>query len=561
MSRKIVSWHAIAFSLIFLVISAFFGCAQTGNRTTRYAQSNQPVLTERVVQLEPRPGVNLDLLLIKPENPVASIILFPGGPGYLGLSHTFGKPGINRIKDVYLVRNRYNFAREGLMVALMDVPSDCKSKGDWGVRTRSDQPYKLSNEQIEDIKAVIAWVKSEKDCPVWVMGTSRGTLSVANAGINIKNGIDGLVFSSTLTERGEKHKFLVYQPKAVLDLDLKKITVPVLIVSHRDDYCPYSLPSTGQELKDRFVNATEVRLAYFSGGKKQEGSVCGWLSPHGFYGVDDRVDKQVADYIKSKTDSTFPEPVFQSELISFLKHRAVTFNPEEGKQFNILIAEPEAPKGIFVMFRDVYGVLKVMESSDGPIMLWNKALVARAMDRLAKQGYVVVLVDAINYQRMSWEDRAGEDYLHSIKPMFAYLKQEFNLPIWCVGHGPGGFAAINAAIHVPHVEALILISPIDRSKSNAASLNQGYLNLDLEKVRVPALIIAHTKDSSGISGARAAKNIRKALINSPDVTVEVLTKGKPNSGMGRKWKKLPHFFVGRSDIVVESMVHYADMNL
>ena len=561
MNDKAACWLANSLFMFLLTVSAFSGCAPTGGKAISDSQSKQPALTEMVVQLEPRAGVKLKFLLIKPDNPVASVILFPGGPGYLGLTNTFGKPLINRINDVYLVKNRHNFAREGLMVALMDVPSDCKNKGNGGVRTKSDNPYKLSMEQIQDIKSVIAYLKAEKDCPVWLMGTSRGTLSVANAGIHIKEGIDGLVFTSTLTERGEKHKFLVYQPKAVLDLDLESITVPVLIVAHRDDYCPYSLPSTANELKDRFTHAKEVRVGFFSGGKKQEGSVCGWLSPHGFYGVEDRVDKQIAEYIKAKTDSAYTEPIFQSELVSFLKHKAVTFEPEEGKQFKILIAEPETPKGVFVMFRDYRGILKIMESSDGPIMLWNKTLVARAMDRLAKQGYVVVLVDSINYERMNWEYRASWDYLKSIEPMFRYLKQEFNLPIWSVGHGPGGFSAINAAINIPQIEALILISPIDRSKGKDTVLKNAFLDLELNKVRAPTLIIAHTKDSSGISGQRAAKSIQKALTNSPSVTVEVLSKGRPNSRLGSKWKNLPHFFVGRSDIVVESIVNYADMNL
>lgn len=561
MNSRAACWLTSSLFMFLLIVSAFSGCAPTGGKAISGSQSKKPTYTEMVVQLEPRAGVKLKFLLIKPENPVASVILFPGGPGYLGLSNTFGKPRINRINDVYLVKNRHNYAREGLMVALMDVPSDCKNKGDWGVRTKNDNPYKLSMEQIQDVKSVIAYLKAEKDCPVWLMGTSRGTLSVANAGIHIKDGIDGLVFTSTLTERGEKHKFLVYQPRAVLDLDLESITVPVLIVSHRDDYCPYSLPSTGNDLKDRLTHAEEVRVGFFSGGKKQEGSVCGWLSPHGFYGVEDRVDKQIAEYIKAKTDSSYTEPIFQSELISFLKHKSVTFEPGNGKQFKILIAEPETPKGVFVMFRDYSGVLKIMESSDGPIMLWNKTLVGRAMDRLAKQGYVVVLVDSINYERMNWEYRASRDYLNSIEPMFRYLKQEFNIPIWTVGHGPGGFSAINAAINIPQIEALILISPIDRSKGEDTALKNGFLDLELYKVRVPTLIIAHTKDSSGISGQRAAKNIQKALINSPSVTIKVLSKGRPNSRLGSKWKKLPHFFVGRSDIVVESIVNYADMNL
>jgi dienelactone hydrolase len=314
-------------------------------------------------------------------------------------------------------------------------------------------------------------------------------------------------------------------------------------------------------LKGRLINARAVQLGYVSGGKKQEGNVCGWLSPHGFHGVANRVDKQIADYIKYHTDNSFPEPIFQTELISFLKHQAITFDVENGKTFKVLIAQPKTPKGVFVMFRDFSGVLNIMESSDGPIMLWNKTLVARCMDRLAKQGYVVVLVDSINSQRMSWEDRASIGYIKSIKPLFSYLKREFEAPIWSVGHGPGGFTAINTAIHLTDVEALILISPIDRSKDDQTDLKNAFLDLELDQVRVPTFIVAHTKDSSGMSGQRAAKTIHRALVNSPHVTVEVLSRGNPNSRLGSKWRKIPHFFVGRSDIVVESIVNFTDLNL
>lgn len=559
--KKSYWWSCMSYLLIAFALLTILGCTTTGTKANSNDASNKPPFTETVIQLQPRPGVKLKVLLIKPENPVASIILFPGGPGILNLSNMFGKPRINRINDVYLVRNRYNYAREGFMVALMDLPSDCKFKGDWGVQTKNGDPYKLSGELIQDIRAVAGYLKSEKDGPIWLMGTSRGTLSVANAGIQMGENIDGLILASTLTSRGENHKFLVYQPKGVLDLELDKITVPVLILSHRDDYCSFSLPSTSELLKDRLTNAKEVRIGYFSGGNKQEGSDCGWLSPHGFYGIDERVDKQVTNYIKAKIDSACPEPLFQSDLISFLSHKSVTFEQVPGKKVKILIAAPNTPKGVFVMFRDMGGTLNIMDTNDGPIMQWDKALVARCMDRLAKQGYVVVLVDSINAKRMSWEDRSSSDYLQSIEPVFTYLKQEYDIPIWCVGHGPGGFSAINATIHLPQIEALVLICPLDRSRDIDTALKKAYLDLELEEIRVPTLIVAHTKDSSGISGPRAAKSVEKALINSPKVIVSILSQGKPNSRLASKWAKFPHAFVGRSDIVVESVVNFADMNL
>ena len=61
------------------------------------------------------------------------------------------------------------------MVALMDVPSDCKNSGEMGVRTKNGKLYKMSPEQAEDIRSVAAYLKQIDNRPVWVMGTSRGT--------------------------------------------------------------------------------------------------------------------------------------------------------------------------------------------------------------------------------------------------------------------------------------------------------------------------------------------------------------------------------------------------
>lgn len=546
---------------VFIVIAVTMaGCSTSGGAFSKEALEEAGI-SETIVQLEPRPGVTLKCLLIKPQNPVASVILLPGGPGFLKLSNTFGRPRIGRINDVYLVRNRYNYAKEGLMVALVDIPSDGRDQGEMGVRSGSGSVYKMSREQVVDIEAVARFLKRQKPVPVWVMGTSRGTISVANAGIRGADGIDGLVFTSTLSTRGEKHKFLENYPNAVLDMNLDNITLPALVVAHRDDYCLLSHSSDAARLKEKLVNAKEVQVAYFTGGKKQKGSDCGWFSPHGFYGIEERVDKQIAQYIKSRHDPTYKAPAFQSEYLSLLTHSAHTFEDGNGSWVKMVLARPKTPRGVFVMFRDMGGVLNIFETDEGPIMQWKLTLVSRCMDRLAKQGYAVALVGAVNAKGHGWEERSSADYLKKIEPAVAFLEKEFGLPIWSVGHGPGGFSAINAAIHLPQVDALMLISPLDRAKDIPTDLSNGFLDLRLEKIDVPTLIIAHTKDSSGMSGRRAAKRVKAALVNSPLVSVAILSEGRPNSRLGSKWKKLPHFFVGRSDIVVESMVDFTEMHL
>jgi pimeloyl-ACP methyl ester carboxylesterase len=546
--------------MLIVIFLTFTGCSTSGGAFSREALEAAGI-TETIVQLEPRPGVTLKFLLIKPRNPIASVMLFPGGPGLLKLSNAYGRPRIGRINDVYLVRNRYNYAKEGLMVALVDIPSDCKDQGEMGVRTGRGSLYKMSREQVADIEAVARYLKGLKAAPVWVMGTSRGTISVANAGIRGADGIDGLVFTSTLSTRGEKHKFLENFPNAVLDMDLDKVALPALIVAHRDDYCLLSHSSDAAVLKDKLVIADEVQVAYFTGGKKQKGSDCGWFSPHSFYGIEERVDKQIAQYIKSKHDPAYSTPAFQSEYLSLLTHSAHTFEDGNGNWVKMVLARPKAPRGVFVMFRDMGGVLNIFETDEGPIMQWKLTLVSRCMDRLAKQGYAVALVGAVNAKGHSWEERSSAGYLKKVEPVFAFLENEFDLPIWCVGHGPGGFSAINATLHLPQVDALMLISPLDRAKDVPTQLSNGFLDLNLEKIDVPTYIIAHTKDSSGMSGRRAAERVAAALVNSPLVSVDILSEGRPNSRLGSRWKKLPHFFVGRSDIVVESMVDFTEMNL
>ena len=114
MNSRAACWLTSSLFMFLLIVSAFSGCAPTVGKAISGSQSKKPTYTEMVVQLEPRAGVKLKFLLIKPENPVASVILFPGGPGYLGLTNTFGKPRITRINEVYLVKNRHTKDASGI---------------------------------------------------------------------------------------------------------------------------------------------------------------------------------------------------------------------------------------------------------------------------------------------------------------------------------------------------------------------------------------------------------------------------------------------------------------
>ena len=132
-------------------------------------------------------GVTEKFILIKPEAPVAAVILFAGGHGALGLkSASSMKWG----KGNFLVRMRESFAKEGFVVAVLDAPSD-RPKG-------MNAIFRMSKAHADDIGAVAAYLKKDTKLPVWVVGTSMGTFSAANGAIGAAN-VDGLVLTSTIT--------------------------------------------------------------------------------------------------------------------------------------------------------------------------------------------------------------------------------------------------------------------------------------------------------------------------------------------------------------------------
>ena len=142
---------------------------------------------EQYVSIETRPGVSQAFMLIAPAKPVASLILFAGGSGLIGASPT----GM-RWKNNFMVRTRGLFAQQGFIVATVDAPSDLQT-GDGLVGYRSGKKH------ARDIQVVIAWLKRKAEVPVWVIGTSRGSLSAANSAARIsEGGPDGVVLTATV---------------------------------------------------------------------------------------------------------------------------------------------------------------------------------------------------------------------------------------------------------------------------------------------------------------------------------------------------------------------------
>ncbi len=231
---------------------------------------------EEMIKLETRPGVTVDILYQKAENPAAHLILFEGGPGvFRDLKY-----------PLFLVGTRKVFGGRGFSVAAVNPPSD--RNGDM----RGGGKFRESSDHLQDIEAVIKWLKKKTDKPVWLIGVSLGTQSVAWIGSATKEPLGGLVFAASKT-RG--------RGTSIIDMELDEIKVPTLLVHHEDDKCFGTPPSGTKSILKGLENSPKAEIKLFEGGQVDGKSPCGPGSHHIFNGMQDEVANYISEFIKTNT--------------------------------------------------------------------------------------------------------------------------------------------------------------------------------------------------------------------------------------------------------------------
>lgn len=207
----------------------------------------------------------------------------------LSPSGSIGNLGLN-----FLIRWREQFARRGLYVAALDAASDRQGGMDGAIR--------LSRQHAQDIGKVVADVKNRTGgAAVWLVGTSAGTLSAANAGARLSAADAamrprGIVLTSTQTTLAAG-----YCGKSVHDAALGEIRLPVLIVSHQDDGCPCSPgnAAVGARLLAACSRAPAKEHKIFAGGSPPISGPCDAEAPHGFFGIEEGVVEFIVNWVKA----------------------------------------------------------------------------------------------------------------------------------------------------------------------------------------------------------------------------------------------------------------------
>ena len=238
---------------------------------------------DRVVDIPTRPGVTQRFVLIAPPGAKAAVVLFAGGDGGLQISES---GAYTQLRGNFLVRSAQLFAARELAVAVIDAPSDKQSYPFLG-------GFRQTAEHATDVKAVIAWLREHTKLPVWLIGTSRGTQSVAAVATRLAppDGPDGIVLTSTL--------FTDPRGRAVPEMALGKLTIPVLVVHHEQDGCRFTLYRDAPRVMEKLTAAPRKELVAFRGGENV-GDPCQAQSHHGFRAIEQDVVARISGWILTK---------------------------------------------------------------------------------------------------------------------------------------------------------------------------------------------------------------------------------------------------------------------
>jgi alpha-beta hydrolase superfamily lysophospholipase len=225
---------------------------------------------QEIVRLDTRPGVTQTYFLARvPKNPQAVALLFPGGGGYIRIRSEDGQ--IKFAPGNFLVRVRAEFIKRDVIAAIVDAPSDAQSG--WGM---TDE-FRFGDAHLTDVRAILADLGPRfPDVPVFLIGTSRGTVSATSLGARLDRGVAGVVLTSSMFRApGARSN----EPGPGLSrFDFTRLKVPTLLVHHADDGCG-STPYV-----DAYLLAKTFPLVTVKGGAPATSGPCEPMSAHGFLG-------------------------------------------------------------------------------------------------------------------------------------------------------------------------------------------------------------------------------------------------------------------------------------
>ena len=238
-------------------------------------------IAQEIVTLPTREGVTQSVLVERPPAKLLAIaLLFPGGGGNIRLRNEGGQIRFGPLN--FLVRSRLEFVKHGVVAGVFDAPSD-QSNG-------MDDFFRFGDQHAADVAAVIAELKKRYPAlPIFVVGTSRGTVSAAALGRRMPDTVTGTVLTASLFLAGKRAG-----QQGLSGFDFSGIKPRLLFAHHRHDGCNVTPYRSASALAQRFA------LISVSGGLPAQSQSCEAMSEHGFLGREGETVEAIVNWMLEK---------------------------------------------------------------------------------------------------------------------------------------------------------------------------------------------------------------------------------------------------------------------
>lgn len=233
-----------------------------------------------------REGVKQTFLLVAPNKPPkVALLMFPGGAGNVKIRSIEGEAIFS--KNAFLQRSIDDFVSYGMLVALIDAPSDM---ADMSVQ------FRKTEEHIKDVEGVIDNILLKyKDIQIYLIGISRGAVSVGYVAKQLKGKITGIVsMSGHLADRSSV---------GMWGFNYKTLQQRILMVSHKSEGCPHTAYRDWLNIAKNYniplisVTGGYQKLEMSAGDRYPE---CRAWAHHNFLGVEKPVAKEIGNWILQK---------------------------------------------------------------------------------------------------------------------------------------------------------------------------------------------------------------------------------------------------------------------
>ena len=230
-----------------------------------------------------RASVSVPIYAYWRRDAVATVVLYSGGAGGYGPIGADGWPAGGN----FLIRTGKHWATYPFNIVMVGRPSDDIDLSLGNVRT--------GDRHGADNVAIFRAIKAKNAAPIWVVGTSMGTISAAAAAIRDEDRLlSGLILTSSI---------VAYKVEgAVPKQDLEKVRVPTLVFHHADDACWACRASEARKIESELINAPIRKTIIVSGGEGASGNPCEPGHHHGYFGMQEEAVDLIAAWIRKPVE-------------------------------------------------------------------------------------------------------------------------------------------------------------------------------------------------------------------------------------------------------------------